>query len=53
MRSVRISVIEHGIERCRQRLERYNSRKHGAVANFRVDDERRALGDLEPMKFRS
>ncbi len=51
VRCVRRGVIEHRIERCGQRLELYNSRKHGAIANFRVDDERWALSDLERMKF--
>ena len=51
VRRVRGDVVEHRIKRGRQGLKLYYAGKHRAIANFRVDDKRRALGDLERMKF--
>ena len=51
VRRVRSGVVEHRIKRGCQGLELYNTGEHRAIANFRVDDECRALGDLERMKF--
>ena len=52
VRRVRGDVVEHRIKRGCQGLKLYNAGKHRAIANFRVDDKRRALGHLERMKFR-
>ena len=52
VRRVRGCVIQHRVESGRQRLQFDYAGKDGAVANFSVDYERRALRDLKGTKFR-
>jgi hypothetical protein len=45
-------IIQHRIQRCRQRLKLYDAGKNGPIANLRVNHECRTLSDLQRMKLR-
>src|SRR5262249_13030810 len=53
VRGVANRVVEHAVDRRRDRLQSHHAGKDRAIADLGVDHKSRTLGDLHRVKFRS
>src|ERR1700682_1566175 len=52
MRGVGDEIVEHRVDRCRDRFQLREAGEDRAIADLAIDNEGRALSDFQCMKFR-